>query len=93
MDKNGILIPLSESDKTKFGKDDFSNQSAPQKVFSSIWGLESEVNNGGFSLYFQNAIDETVGFVAHALETIDAPTTADICRRAGVCVRSRICRV
>lgn len=82
MDKNGILIALSESDKTKFGKDDFSNQSAPQKVFSSIWGLESEVNNGGFSLYFQNSIDETAGFVAQALETIGAPTTADICRRA-----------
>jgi hypothetical protein len=49
MDKNGILIALSESDKTKFGKEDFSAQSVPQKVFSSIWAVESEVNNGGFS--------------------------------------------
>ena len=25
-----------------------------QKVFMSIWGLEAEVNNGGFSQYFSN---------------------------------------
>jgi len=82
MDKNGILIALSESDKTKFGKDDFSNQSTPQKVFSSIWAVESEINNGGFSLYFQNALDESAGFIVEALETISVPTTANICERA-----------
>jgi hypothetical protein len=82
MDKNGILIALSESGKTKFGKEDFSTQSIPQKVFSSIWAVESEVNNGGFSQYFQNTLDETAGFVTEALEMIGAPTTADICRRA-----------
>ena len=82
MDKNGILIALSESDKTKFGKDDFSTQSFPQKVFSSIWALESEVNNGGFSQYFANLSSETAGFVTEALEAIGAPTTAEICRRA-----------
>jgi hypothetical protein len=47
--KNDILIGLSESDKTEFGKEDFAQQSTSQKVFSSIWALESEVNNGGFS--------------------------------------------
>lgn len=82
MDKNGILIALSESDKTKFGKEDFSTQSIPQKVFSSIWAVESEVNNGGFSQYFFNSSCETAGFVAQALEAIGAPRTADICRRA-----------
>jgi hypothetical protein len=82
MDKNGILIALSESNRTKFGKEDFSTQSVPQKVFSSIWAVESEVNNGGFSLYFQNILDETAGFVTEALETIGASSTADICRRA-----------
>jgi hypothetical protein len=82
MDRNGILIALSESDKTQFGKQDFSAQSIPQKVFSSIWAVESEVNNGGFSQYFFNSSCETAGFVAEALETIGAPNTADICRRA-----------
>src|SRR5215469_4543164 len=80
--KNHILIGLSESDKTQFGKQDFQKQSIPQKVFSSIWALESEVNNGGFSQYFLNDSSETTAFVAEALDTIAAPQTADVCRRA-----------
>jgi len=80
--KNNILISLSESDKTQFGKQDFATQSTPQKVFSSIWALESEVNNGGFSQYFLNDSSETAAFIAEALDTIGAPRTADVCRRA-----------
>jgi hypothetical protein len=82
MDKNGILIDLSESDRTKFGKEDFASQSVPQKVFSSVWAVEAEVNNGGFSQYFLNDSSQTAPFVAEALDLIGAPRTADICRRA-----------
>src|SRR5258708_26400252 len=85
MDKNSILIDLSESKRTKFGKEDFETQSVPQKVFSSVWAVESEVNNGGFSQYFLNSSAETSAFVAEALEAIGAPRTADICRRAIAC--------
>jgi hypothetical protein len=80
--KNHILISLSESDKTQFGKQDFATQSTPQQVFSSVWAVEAEVNNGGFSQYFLNDSCETAVFVAKALDTIAAPQTADICRRA-----------
>lgn len=45
MNKNRILIDLSESKKTGFGKQEFAEQSHPQQVFSAIWALESEVNN------------------------------------------------
>lgn len=82
MNKNGILISLSESKSTKFGKEDFALQSLPQKVFSAIWAVESEVNNGGFSQYFSNSSAESASFVVEALETIGAPRTADICKRA-----------
>ncbi|MGA2206889.1 MAG: DUF4375 domain-containing protein [Terracidiphilus sp.] len=82
MDKNGILVGLSESEKTKFGKEDFEAQSIPQKVFSSIWAVESEVNNGGFSQYFLNYSSETAGFLVEAMNAIGAPQTADICKRA-----------
>ena len=86
MDKNNILIDLSESEQTKFGKEDFETQSTPQKVFSSIWAVESEVNNGGFSQYFLNhSSAETASFVVQALDAIGAPLTADICRQAIVC--------
>jgi Domain of unknown function (DUF4375) len=80
--KNQILVSLSESKKTSFGKQDFTVQSVPQKVFSSVWALESEVNNGGFSQYFLNDSSETAFFVVEALNKIGAPETADICRRA-----------
>jgi hypothetical protein len=82
LNKNEILIGLSESEKTKFGKQDFALQSLPQKVFSAIWAVESEVNNGGFSQYFSNDSAESASFVVQALETIGAPKTANICNRA-----------
>jgi hypothetical protein len=82
MNKNGILIRLSESDKTKFGKESFARQSLPQKVFSAIWAVESEVNNGGFSQYFFNDGGESAPFVVEALDVVGAPKTAAICKRA-----------
>lgn len=82
MNKNSILLDLSESDHAKFGKEPFEKQSVPQKVFSSIWAVESEVNNGGFAQYFLNVSSETAGFVVEALNTVGARQTADICRRA-----------
>jgi hypothetical protein len=82
LEKGQILIALCKSEKTSFGKVDFDAQSFPQKVFSAIWSVEDEVNNGGFSQYFQNWSSETAGFVAEAFETIGAPRTAEICRRA-----------
>jgi hypothetical protein len=82
MNRNRILIALSESKQTGFGKQEFAEQSFPQKVFSAIWALESEVNDGGFSQYFLNSSAESASFVVQALETIGAPKTASICRRA-----------
>lgn len=82
MNKNALLIELSESDKTKFGKEDFATQSVPQRVFSSIWSVESEVNNGGFAEYFRNSGTETAPFVVEALEIIGASRAAQICKRA-----------
>ena len=84
MNKNEILIGLSESENTRFGKEDFAVQSPPQKVFWAIWAVESEVNNGGFSQYFSNDSAGSASFVVQALETIGAPRTANICNRAVV---------
>ena len=82
MNKNKILIDLSESEMTRIGKEEFAHQSLPQKVFTAIWEVESEVNNGGFSQYFSNDSAESASFVVEALGKIGAPKTADICRRA-----------
>ena len=82
VNKNEILISLSESAATRIGKEAFEQQSLPQKVFTATWEVESEVNNGGFSQYFLNDSAESASFVVNALTTIGAPKTADICRRA-----------
>src|SRR5476649_632666 len=82
MTKNDILIDLSESKLTKFGKDELVTQSIPQQVFSTVWELESEVTNGGYSQYFQHSSAETAPFVVAALETIGASQAADISMRA-----------
>lgn len=78
MRKDRILIELSESKMTQFGRKEFATQSIPQQVFSTIWELESEVNNGGYSQYFQNSSAETAPFLVAALVTIGASQAAEL---------------
>jgi hypothetical protein len=82
MDKNGFLIGLSESERTDFGRIDFAEQPEEQKVFSAIWELESQVNNGGFEQYFSNSGGETAYFAPAALERIGAHQCAAIVSKA-----------
>jgi hypothetical protein len=82
MDKNAFLIELSESDRTDFGRVDFKEQTEEQQVFSAIWELESQVNNGGFTQYFQSAEGHTANFAPTALRRIGAAKCADIVARA-----------
>jgi len=82
LNKNKFLIGLSKSSQTSFGKIDFELQSPVQKVFSTIWSVESEVNNGGFVQYFCNSSAETARFLVSALTEIKAPKTAKICGKA-----------
>ncbi|HEY5364470.1 MAG TPA: DUF4375 domain-containing protein [Aestuariivirga sp.] len=82
LNKNKFLIDLSESDHTSFGKIEFDLQKPAQKVFSSIWELEGQVTNGGFSGYFMAEKVAAIQFVAQALREINAPKTAAICDKA-----------
>lgn len=82
MDKNSYLISLSESEQTDFGRVDFADQSEPQKIFSAIWDLESQVNNGGFDQYFRYTDSESIAFSPAALGVIGATKCAAIVGRA-----------
>jgi len=82
MNKNNYLIELSESDRTNFGRIVFAHQSEPQKVFSTIWALESEVNNGGFLQYFASEGCNSANFAPTALHMIGAQKCAHIVERA-----------
>jgi hypothetical protein len=82
VDKNKFLVDLSVSEHTDFGRVDFADQPEEQKVFSAIWRLESEINNGGFLQYFENDGGETAGFAVTALRRIGANRCAAIVERA-----------
>jgi hypothetical protein len=82
MNKNKLLIDLSESDRTDFGRVDFNDQSESQRVFSAIWASEGQVNNGGFLQYFQSWDGEKANFAPAALRAIQANACADIVGRA-----------
>jgi hypothetical protein len=81
MDKNQFLIKLSESSKTHVGKRDFAGQTHEQRVFSAVWELESQVNNGGLRGYFGNGPASTA-FAPTALRAIGAHQCADIVQEA-----------
>lgn len=82
MNKNDFLVELSESPRTDFGRVDFAKQPEPQKVFSSIWALESQVNNGGFLQYFVSSDFDTANFAPTALTRVGAYACAGIVERA-----------
>lgn len=82
LNKNNYLIDLARSARTDFGRIAFSKQDEIQKVFSAIWALESEVNNGGFLQYFGNNSGETANFAPTALRRIGANRCAFIVEQA-----------
>ena len=82
MDKNAFLIELSESERTDFGRVDFETQNEVQRVFSAIWELESQVNNGGFDQYFRNSDSDIIAHAPTALRAIGASSCAGIVERA-----------
>ena len=71
MNKNSILIDLSESEKTRFGKEDFDARSIPQKVFSAIWA------EAGDSLCVSYRI--TVGSVVNYTRLINRTLSRQVC--------------
>jgi hypothetical protein len=82
MNNNAFLIELLASERTDFGRIAFDDQPEEQQVFSAIWELESQVNNGGFLHYFQSADGHTDNVAPRALRTIGAAKCADIVDRA-----------
>jgi hypothetical protein len=82
VDKNRFLIELSESRQIAFGKISFEKQDEAQRVFSAIWELESEVNNGGFDQYFRNSDSAVIAHAPNALCAIGAGSCAKIVEQA-----------
>ena len=82
LDKNRWLIELSESPKGRFWKVSYSDLSEAEQVFVSIWKLEAEVNNGGFSQYYFNSAGDHSLLAPSALRAIGAHQMAGIVEKA-----------
>jgi hypothetical protein len=78
VNKNNVLIKISEHPTTQFWKLDFNQLTLPEQVFRCIWELESEVNNGGFEQYYMNSSGDTAFAVEGALKRIGAHKCAKI---------------
>ena len=82
MDKNKELIQLSEGSRVALGKVPFAEQTPIQRVFTAIWELEADVNDGGFHQYFYNSSGDSSVGVLEALRTIGARKAERIVRDA-----------
>ena len=56
--------------------------SARDQILVTIWGLEADVNNGGFDQYYFNGSGDQAWFAPTALRSIGAHRMADIAERA-----------
>ena len=60
----------------------FEALSQRDQILVTIWGLEADVNNGGFDQYYFNGSSNQAWFAPTALRTIGAHNMASIAERA-----------
>jgi len=81
--KNNFLIAMNGwlFKKSNAGED-IEKLSHAERVFFSIFQLEAEVNNGGFSQFFFNSSGSFSNEIVGALREIGANQAAEICQKA-----------
>jgi uncharacterized protein DUF4375 len=67
---------------SRFTGSNFASLSARDQVLVTIWGLEADVNNGGFNQYYFNGSGDQAWFAPTALRRIGAHQMAAIAERA-----------
>lgn len=67
---------------SRYDGSNFAQLSEVDRVLVAIWGLEAEVNNGGFHQYYFNGAGNEAFFAPVALRMIGALRMADIVVRA-----------
>lgn len=65
-----------------FDGDNFEHLSKVDQVLVAIWGIEAEVNNGGFDQFYFNGAGDQAYFAPHALTAIGAHRMAEIASQA-----------
>ena len=66
----------------RYGKVGYDQLAQPEKVFVCVWGLEGEVDNGGFDQYYFNSSGDHALDSVESLESIGAKQSANLVRQA-----------
>jgi hypothetical protein len=66
----------------RFTESNFDELDEVDRVLVTIWGLEAEVNNGGFEQFYFNSAGDLAFFAPTALRLIGANRMADIALQA-----------
>lgn len=75
------LFKVSDVVFDRYNKVGYDNLSQQEKLFVCVWGLEGEVNNGGFDQYYFNSSGDHSLDVEASLKAIGANHTADLVRQ------------
>jgi len=67
---------------SRFTGDNFTQLSERDQILVAIWGLEADVNNGGFDQYYFNGTGNLAWFAPTALRSIAAHRMAAIVEKA-----------
>lgn len=73
---DSIVLAFEQALSTK------DSPTAEERVVLTVEALEREVNNGGFSQFFENSSSEYTPWVVESLIAIDCPKTAELMRDA-----------
>lgn len=79
---DSLVLVFEEALGKKAHRDGVSALSAEENVVIAVEALEREVNNGGYSQFFENSSQEYAPIIVSALIRIGCPKTAEITQRA-----------
>ena len=71
-----------EAALSRFHGNNFDQLGEVDRLLVTIWGIEAEVNNGGFDQYYFNGAGDQAFFAPDALAAIGAREMAEIARKA-----------
>jgi hypothetical protein len=79
------MFKISDRVFDRYMKLGYEKLSPEEKVFQCVWGLEAEVNNGGFNQFYFNSAGDHAADTVKSLEVIGANHTANLVRQANAC--------
>ena len=76
------LFKVSEAVWAREARHGITGLTEPEQIFLRVWNLEAEVNNGGFTQYFENSAGEYAVGTPEALRSVGAPEMAALVEQA-----------